>query len=287
MNRVCKAQKILLGGFLFSLFLALSTDIAYGDIKALYDEAKKEYHTLFNKRPGSKKKWINNALMFEKIFQKSPQGPYADKSLYSAGSIYFEQYTLFKGKNNLFMSEKFYSKVASRFPKSNLADDALYKIGKIHLLKNDNQGAYSKFKIIIDKYPSGDLRKQAEKELKKLSPLLTKNKSHKNTHKKNVRHKLQNGKRCVFVIDPGHGGKDGGAKGYKGTLEKKVTLDIAKRLKKIIRKQSSCKVIMTREKDVYISLARRTAIGNASNATLFISIHANASRKRSVHGIET
>jgi N-acetylmuramoyl-L-alanine amidase len=91
----------------------------------------------------------------------------------------------------------------------------------------------------------------------------------------------------TIVIDPGHGGKDPGAIGYNGLEEKTVVLDIAKRLKKIMREKTNYKIILTREKDVYLSLEERTAIANTLNADLFISLHANASRRRGAMGVET
>jgi N-acetylmuramoyl-L-alanine amidase len=90
------------------------------------------------------------------------------------------------------------------------------------------------------------------------------------------------------VIDPGHGGKDYGAPGYiKGVHEKKVVLQIAKLLKKMLQEQVKCDVVMTRSSDRYLSLEERTAIANTQNADLFISIHTNASTDHRAHGIET
>lgn len=90
------------------------------------------------------------------------------------------------------------------------------------------------------------------------------------------------------VIDPGHGGKDFGAPGYlKGVHEKYVALQIAKRLKQMIRDQIKCDVVLTRSTDKYLSLEERTAIANTQNADLFISIHTNANRDRRVYGMET
>ncbi len=91
----------------------------------------------------------------------------------------------------------------------------------------------------------------------------------------------------TIVIDPGHGGKDKGAIGPTGLYEKDITLKIAKELKKIIEKQTNCKVFLTRNKDIFLSLERRTAIANAKKADLFISIHTNAHRDPRIGGIET
>jgi len=91
----------------------------------------------------------------------------------------------------------------------------------------------------------------------------------------------------TIVIDPGHGGKDPGAIGPSGIMEKEITLDVAKRLKPLIERQLGCKVILTRDKDVFVPLEERTAIANMNEADLFISIHVNAHKQRSVNGIET
>ncbi len=96
-------------------------------------------------------------------------------------------------------------------------------------------------------------------------------------------------KNKTIVLDPGHGGKDGGAVGYKRYLEKKVVLQISNRFAKILRKDGY-KVYMTRSSDKFIKLRERTKFANKKNADLFISIHANAVPKKNVKkatGIET
>jgi N-acetylmuramoyl-L-alanine amidase len=87
------------------------------------------------------------------------------------------------------------------------------------------------------------------------------------------------------VVDAGHGGKDPGAIGPSGVYEKDIVLDIAKKLKKILERKG-IKVIMTREKDEFISLKDRTVLASNSKADLFVSVHANAHDKRSVNGVE-
>ncbi len=89
-----------------------------------------------------------------------------------------------------------------------------------------------------------------------------------------------------IVIDPGHGGRDPGAIGPSGLKEKDVVLKIAKELKKKLNTRGY-EVFLTRERDIYLPLPERTAIANTKNADLFLSIHANASRKRGAQGIET
>jgi N-acetylmuramoyl-L-alanine amidase len=93
-------------------------------------------------------------------------------------------------------------------------------------------------------------------------------------------------KKLVIVIDPGHGGKDPGAIGKKGTHEKAMALDTSLRLKKLLEAQGHT-VYMTRTTDKYVPLADRTKYANAKKADLFISIHYNANRSSSPHGFET
>lgn len=89
-----------------------------------------------------------------------------------------------------------------------------------------------------------------------------------------------------IIIDAGHGGKDPGAIGRAGLQEKDVVLDICRQLRKILQKHG-LKVQLTRDSDKFISLEKRTEIASRSKADLFVSVHANASPIRSVHGLET
>ena len=87
------------------------------------------------------------------------------------------------------------------------------------------------------------------------------------------------------VIDSGHGGNDPGAIGRTGLREKDVNLDIAKRLSNLL-KQEGVQTVLTRSTDKFIPLPVRANIANHGQADLFISIHSNASRTRSLNGFE-
>ncbi len=87
------------------------------------------------------------------------------------------------------------------------------------------------------------------------------------------------------VIDAGHGGDDPGALGRSGLQEKEINLDIAKRLSAILR-SAGLTVSLTRSTDKFIQLGRRVDIANDANADLFVSIHSNASRVRTLNGFE-
>ncbi len=88
------------------------------------------------------------------------------------------------------------------------------------------------------------------------------------------------------VIDPGHGGHDPGAQGFRVT-ESELVLDVALRLQKLLLKQNNIDVVMTRNADVFVPLEERTAMANRAAADLFLSIHANASENLSARGVET
>jgi N-acetylmuramoyl-L-alanine amidase len=90
----------------------------------------------------------------------------------------------------------------------------------------------------------------------------------------------------TMVIDAGHGGEDTGARGPKGTLEKQITLEAARKLKTLVESRLGVRVVMTRDEDRAISLDERDAIANNSKADLFLSIHANSSPSPSVKGTE-
>ena len=96
---------------------------------------------------------------------------------------------------------------------------------------------------------------------------------------------LPNGRRLV-VIDPGHGGKDSGAPGLGGLLEKDVILPIGKRVAAILE-QNGVQTILTRDSDFFVELQGRVDIAERANATLFVSIHANSVDGRpDVSGLE-
>ncbi len=90
-----------------------------------------------------------------------------------------------------------------------------------------------------------------------------------------------------IVIDAGHGGKDNGAQNKSlGIKEKNVNLDIALRVGAELRKMGY-KVSYTRTKDAFVDLEYRPIIANKRGADLFISIHGNSTKSKSVSGIET
>ena len=88
----------------------------------------------------------------------------------------------------------------------------------------------------------------------------------------------------IITVDAGHGGKDPGAIGVAGTHEKKVVLEISKRLVKLINAEPGMRAIMTRNSDHYVSLRGRLQKARKPRADLFISVHADAVENRKARG---
>lgn len=90
----------------------------------------------------------------------------------------------------------------------------------------------------------------------------------------------------TVVIDPGHGGDELGTQGAKGTLEKDITLSVARRLRTLIESRLGAKVFLTREDDRTLSLDDRSAFANNHQADVFLSIHANSAVRPALKGAE-
>ena len=117
--------------------------------------------------------------------------------------------------------------------------------------------------------------------------------SNKKVEKKPITNKVNSRQRVtrnkVIVIDSGHGGKDSGAVGTNRRYEKHVVFAVSKELYKIL-KQRGYKVYLTRTKDKFIKVKKRTVLANTKKADIFLSIHANAAPKSNrlkARGIET
>ena len=85
--------------------------------------------------------------------------------------------------------------------------------------------------------------------------------------------------RPLVVIDPGHGGIDNGTRAASGEQEKTLVLDFSLMLRDKIEKTGKYRVAMTRTDDTFVALADRVELARARQASLFISIHADALRR--------
>jgi len=88
----------------------------------------------------------------------------------------------------------------------------------------------------------------------------------------------------VVVVDAGHGGHDPGALGPSGTREKDVTLAISRKLVALLDAEPGMRGFLTRSDDRFLGLRERMERARSVNASLFISIHADAAQNRSARG---
>lgn len=95
----------------------------------------------------------------------------------------------------------------------------------------------------------------------------------------------------VIVLDPGHGGSQGGATSPSGLQEKNLALTLAKKVKKTLEQELGATVVLTRDRDALVQLSERVTLANGKKPDLFLSIHANSmptKQQRLVNeGIET
>ncbi len=127
------------------------------------------------------------------------------------------------------------------------------------------------YRLVLDLYPGNDTAAVSVATLTYSNP----------THSRRVAAEqaaaMLNGQRAVVVaIDAGHGGKDQGAHGPAGTLEKSVTLAVARDLAAEINRQPGMKAVLTRDGDYFIPLSQRYKTAREHNADLFVSIHADS-----------
>ena len=88
----------------------------------------------------------------------------------------------------------------------------------------------------------------------------------------------------TIALDPGHGGDDEGTRGAGGAKEKDLTLAIARRVKGVIEARLGLRVLLTRDDDRSVPVDERTSVANNNKADLFVSLHVNASVRRSASG---
>jgi N-acetylmuramoyl-L-alanine amidase len=99
-----------------------------------------------------------------------------------------------------------------------------------------------------------------------------------------VQHAPPQARDLIIAIDPGHGGEDSGAIGKNGTEEKNVTLAIARVLERQLDAEPGMRAVLTRDGDYFVPLRERMRRARAHQADLFVSIHADSVRDRSVDG---
>ncbi|TSJ88281.1 AMIN domain-containing protein [Gilliamella apicola] len=140
-----------------------------------------------------------------------------------------------------------------------------------------------KHRLVVDLYPSKPAITDDDPLLALLEEYQKGDLSKKQSQIKSSSNKKKNSP-IIVMLDPGHGGEDPGAIGYKKTREKDIVLQIARRTYNLLKKEPNIKVYMTRNEDVFIPLKVRVAKARSLHANLFISIHADAFASPSVRG---
>lgn len=117
------------------------------------------------------------------------------------------------------------------------------------------------------------IRQQTEDARKKAKARLEKTVARKRAAREDIG---SNKRKWRIVIDPGHGGKDGGAKTKAGVLEKEIVLSFSKNLAAALRRNKAFDITLTREEDIFVPLSDRVELARTTKADLFISIHADS-----------
>lgn len=141
-------------------------------------------------------------------------------------------------------------------------------------------------RFVIDLYPEADPLMAFIENLDNSKKLTQTTQSSTNNTKKIQPYQLPTKKNNTFIVmlDPGHGGEDPGAVGYYKTKEKVIVLQIAKRLRDLLKKEKNIQVFMTRDEDIFLPLNTRVQKARFVKADLFMSIHADGFTKRTAQG---
>lgn len=258
-----------MGKIALSLFLLLYSFNSTGASGAVADYAlaQKCYHSLDKTSP---KGWQACLRKFETVLKKYPGTLHAKKALFSMARLFQERSEVSKALS-------LYNQFLRDYPKDALADDSLFQIARMRIenQKDEAKGRRA-LEAILERYPGGDRREAALRDLEKIKNGTTDQQEAKEDF--TIR---------TLVIDPGHGGNDPGAKGVAGTKEADVSLQIARKLAFHLKKKLGLNVLLTRTNNRHVSLAERNRLANTKKADLFISIHANANPSRSASGVQT
>ncbi len=261
---------------------------------------------------------------FERLSSKYKKNYKSPKKKKSKTSNFRKKINNNNGINYLKAIKKQYKGVFLTFSKTLSKEDIRYHIWKSkgyfhHIYDIENSRSNQKTKTIkfnvgkvtIGQYKKNVLRLSLKSKYKRLSKFSIYKKKinitfRENTAKNKVAKKVTKPKKKkrkkipeyrirsseksftnkIIIIDPGHGGKDGGTSSKRGIKEKNIVLRVSKYLRGYLQ-DKGFKVYLTRSNDKYVDLRKRTKIANRKKADLFISIHANSTRNRRTTGIET
>ena len=267
---------------------------AYGDSFAAGSHARAEYLRLRNLDPSGdlpihSTKWIALSNEMNGLFSKSPSMPSRD--LLFAADTQMRVYRGTKNPEYLARARAIVDSILKQNPDS--APDyaeALILRGDIGIASGESHETvdafYKRAGVLAPRVSA--VANQRSQSL--VNATFAKYQPNSDLEVPRVLGRVSGSRRVVtkrIIIDPGHGGFDGGASSKGGLVEKEITLDIAKRVKEVLERDPSIAVHLTRTDDVFVPLARRTAFANKKQGDAFVSLHLNASPTHSVRGIET
>jgi N-acetylmuramoyl-L-alanine amidase len=266
-------------------FLSVGSDVYALSADKRFEEIKADFLKLRNNDSNwdDVAAWTSLAGRFEAFAaQNKAHSETADAILHSG--IIYEQLDAHHARSGYYEKALLaFTKVVERFPKDELADDALLKKGDLLRRLGSRNQAEKCYEAIRNQYRHGDMYEIAKQRLKDID------KEDETTSldaEESEGHSRSRSGGAVIVLDPGHGGEDFGAAGQGGLLEKDVTLAVALELEKLLRSELEATVFLTRRTDKFVALSERTAVANDEKADLFISLHTNASPKGKLSGLD-
>lgn len=235
-----------------------------------YPYVKKEGEWIQITLPNGKKGWVADYLVLvNEKGEKSGQGQanqQNNRSTMSSKQIYITQ-----NGTNIRKNPNTLSTILTRANKGDTFEVVGFENDWYEIKLSKGQTGYVAKWVVSDKAEAKSVHVQ------------TSTSSIENIHQEGLGQYLEGKK---IVIDPGHGGKDDGASGASGTLEKQITMETASRLYHKL-KDAGADVILTRYKDQYLSLPARVSITNRFDADAFISIHYDSFDRKRAEGATT
>ncbi len=174
-----KPTQIIFLVFTLLTFFYANTVLAEGDeyghtipLDQQYSEAKFYYKQLQSNEhiATSRENWLKGTRNFRRIYIAAPQSQYGPACLFMLGRMHLEMFARFEAQKDLDDSISYFKQTYKQFPDDRLADDAMYSIGKLYLIQQNDPDTASKwFNLVINEFPNGDMHGHAQEKLKRLS----------------------------------------------------------------------------------------------------------------------
>lgn len=211
------------------------------------------------------------------------RGPMSADYQSAAAGIYAERYRRFRSPADFQQAEQRYSAL-SELPGA-AGCDALAKVGSLRHAASDRNGAQSAWVAYTRRCPDGPASAHVRASLALLDPQLARAVAATPSVAGSAQTAINAGRLRRVVVDAGHGGTDPGARGPNGVRESEVNLSVARKLAERLSSEYGVEVVMTRDRDTYVTLEDRARRANDARAELFVSIHCNASERAEARGV--